>query len=319
MAVAWFVAVLALTSCGGGQHKASSRTTASTVSSTPTTGSSSTSRSQPGATTTAACGWAPVPPRLYQHVIWIWMENKTWDQVLGNASSSPYATSLANQCGTATHYSSVGRPSLPNYIGATSGSTQGISDDNSPSAHPITGDNLFRQVRASGGSERSYVEAMTSPCQLASGGQYAVKHNPASYYTGPGDRSACQADDVPFAAFANDLAQGRLPTFAFVTPDLCNDTHDCSVKTGDAWLAGHLPDLLNSPAYRSGTTAVFVIWDEETPMPNVIIAPSTRPGTVVTSSINHYSLLRTTEELLGLPTSLGAAASAGSVRAMFGL
>jgi phospholipase C len=247
------------------------------------------------------------------------MENKTWDQVLGNAASAPYATGLAHQCGTATRYASVGSPSLPNYIGATSGSTQGIRDDNPPSAHPITGDNLFRQVRAAGGSERSYVEAMTSPCQLSSSGQYAVKHNPAPYYTGADDRRACQADDVPFTAFAGDLAQGRLPTFAFVTPDLCNDTHDCAVKTGDTWLAGHLPDLLNSPAYRSGTTAVFVIWDEDTPMPNVIIAPSTHPGTVVTSSMNHYALLRTTEELLGLPTSLGAAASAPSFRSMFGM
>ena len=247
------------------------------------------------------------------------MENKTWDQVLGNSSSAPYETGLAHQCGTATHYASVGRPSLPNYIGATSGSTQGISDDNAPSAHPITGDNLFRQVRAAGGSERSYDEAMTSSCQLSSSGQYAVKHNPAPYYTGGDDRRACQADDVSFAAFAGDVAQGRLPTFAFVTPDLCNDTHDCDVKTGDAWLAQHLPDLLKSPTYRSGTTAVFVIWDEETPMPNLIIAPSTHPGTVVTSSIDHYALLRTTEELLGLPTSLGAAASAPSLRAAFGL
>jgi hypothetical protein len=64
---------------------------------------------------------------------------------------------------------------------------------------------------------------------------------------------------------------------------------------------------------------VFVIWDEDTPMPNVIIAPSTHPGTVVTSSMNHYALLRTTEELLGLPTSLGAAASAPSFRSMFGM
>ena len=54
-------------------------------------------------------------------------------------------------------------------------------------------------------------------------------------------------------------------------------------------------------------------------MPNLIIAPSTHPGTVVTSSIDHYALLRTTEELLGLPTSLGAAASAPSLRAAFGL
>ncbi|HVM66563.1 MAG TPA: alkaline phosphatase family protein [Acidimicrobiales bacterium] len=61
-----------------------------------------------------------------------------------------------------------------------------------------------------------------------------VKHNPAAYFAGPGDRAACQADDVPLSQFAPDLAAGRLPTFSFVTPNLCDDTHDCSVATGDA-------------------------------------------------------------------------------------
>jgi phospholipase C len=247
------------------------------------------------------------------------MENHTWPEVLGDAKAAPYETSLAHQCGTATHYASVGSPSLPNYIGATSGSTHGISDDASPDAHPLTSDNLFRQVRAAGGTERSYQEAMTSPCQLTSVGRYAVRHNPAPYYVGADDRVACQADDLPFTAFTADVANNRLPTFAFITPDLCHDTHDCGVSAGDAWLAEELPALVDSSAYRSGTTAVFVVWDEYTPMPNLVIAPTVRPGTKVTGQVGHYALLRTTEELLGLPTFLGSAATAPSLRAPFGI
>ena len=111
------------------------------------------------------------------------MENHDRQQVLGNPTAAKYEVGLAHQCGTATRYSTVGSPSLPNYLGATSGDTWGIHDDSGPSAHPLTVDNLFRQVRAVGGTERSYEEAMTSPCQLAPGGDYAVKHNPAAYYT----------------------------------------------------------------------------------------------------------------------------------------
>jgi phospholipase C len=247
------------------------------------------------------------------------MENHTWGEVLGNRKAAPYETTLAEQCGTSTHYASVGSPSLPNYIGATSGSTHGIADDNGPDSHRLTSDNLFRQVRAAAGTERSYEEAMSSPCQLSSTGRYAVKHNPAPYYVGPGDRAACQTDDVPFTAFTADLAANRLPAFAFITPDLCHDTHDCGVSTGDAWLATELPALLGSPAYRSGTTAVLVVWDEYTPMPNLVVAPSVRPATVVPAPAGHYALLRTTEELLGLPAFLGSAASAPSLRAPFGL
>jgi phospholipase C len=243
------------------------------------------------------------------------MENHTWGQVLGQPAQAPYETGLAHQCGTATNYHSVGSPSLPNYIGATSGSTQGIGDDASPASHQLTVDNLFRQVRTAGKPERSYEEGMTSSCQLNSSSRYAVKHNPAAYYVGGSDRAACQADDVALTTFPTDLAAGHLPAFSFVTPDLCHDTHDCSVQTGDQWLAGWLPPLLNSPEYRSGTTAVILMWDEETPMPNIMVAPSVSPATVASPRFDHFSLLATTEQLLGLPT----LTPAPSMRAAFRL
>jgi phospholipase C len=217
----------------------------------------------------------------------------------------------------------VGSPSLPNYLGATSGGTWGIGDDAAPAAHPLTVDNLFRQVRAAGHTERSYQEGMPGPCDLGSTGTYAVKHNPAAYYVGDGDRAACHADDIPFGttesgALAGDLAGDDLPAFSFVTPDLCHDTHDCPVEVGDSWLALWVPKILSSPAYRSGTTAVFIVWDEPTPMPAIVVSASTPPATTTSEPYDHYSLLRTTEELLGLPL-LGDAAGATSMRPTFNL
>ncbi len=267
---------------------------------------------------TAPCGRVAAPPSTYDHVIWIWMENHRFSQVIGD-QSAPYETALARQCGTASRYATVGAPSLPNYIGATSGATQGISDDADPASHPLAVDNLFRQVRASGRTERSYEEAMPSACRPSGAGRYAVKHNPAAYYTGPGDRAACLSDDITLGtpaagALRDDLSRGSLPAFAFITPDLCNDTHDCPVSVGDRWLAGWMPTILGSDAYRSGRTAVFVVWDEPTPMPNMVIGSSVAPGTVAAQAFDHYSLLRTTEELLGLSPFLGQAASATSMR-----
>jgi phospholipase C len=252
------------------------------------------------------------------------MENHGADEVLGPSADAPFEQDLARRCGSATKYRAVGRPSLPNYIAATSGDTQGIHDDGRPASHPVSADNLFRQVRAGGGTARSYEEAMTGTCQLGSQGRYAVKHNPQAYFVGPGDRSACLRDDVPLGSltagsFHDDLANGRLPTFAFVTPDLCNDTHDCDVATGDRWLAGWVDLIVASPSYQAGSTAVFVVWDEPTPMPMILVAPSARPGVTSTAPWDHYSLLRTTEDMLGLPHSLGHAATASSMRAEFGI
>ncbi len=310
---------------------ATTATTAATTTTTPTAPTAPTAPTQlPGTTTSLAstattippgaapCGTAASPPSAYHHVLWIWMENHSWPQVLGDPSAAPYATGLARQCGTATHYATVGSPSLPNYLGATSGDTWGTQDDSGPDAHPLTVDNLFRQVRTAGGTERSYEEAMPSPCQLTPAGTYAVKHNPAAYYAGGGDRAACRNDDVGLDRLAADLDAGALPTFAFVTPDLCHDTHDCPVSTGDAWLAQWLPRILASPTYRGGDTAVFVVWDEYTPMPNLVVAPSVKPATSSPSPFDHYALLRTTEQLLGLPL-LARAKTAASLRSDFAL
>jgi phospholipase C len=164
---------------------------------------------------------------------------------------------------------------------------------------------------------------MTSTCKLTSSGRYAVKHNPAAYYVGGDDRNACQRDDIPLGdtsvgALADDLAHDTVPAFAFITPDMCNDTHDCPVAQGDYWLGQWIPKILDSATYRNGRTAVFIVWDEPTPMPLIVMSPSTPTGTTTTEAVDHYSLLRTAEELLGLPL-IGNAATAISMRSLFGL
>ena len=187
-------------------------------------------------------------------------------------------------------------------------------------SHVLTADNLFRQVRLAGGTERSYEESMPANCSLTASGPYAVKHNPAAYFAGDGDRAACLADDVPLGTpasgnLADDLANDSLPTFSFVTPNLCNDTHDCSVATGDTWLRTWIPKILSSPAYLSGNTAVMLVYDEYTPVPNVFVTPSTPVGAVMTGAANHYALLRATEQMLGIGSLLGSAATATDLRA----
>jgi len=249
------------------------------------------------------------------------MENHTRDQVLRSASA-PYVPSLVRACATASDYRAVGEPSLPNYLGAVSGTNHGIGDDDPPAAHRIAADNLFRQVRTTGRQAVSYQEAMPAPCALKNTGRYAVRHNPAAYFTGGDDRDACQRDDVPLGtpengALADALDQDALPAFVFVTPDLCNDTHDCPVADGDAWLSRWIPRLIASTAYQRGTTVIFVVWDEPTPMPFVVVAPSVTPATVITGTVNHYALLQSTEQLLGLPL-LGKASAADAITATIG-
>jgi phospholipase C len=155
-------------------------------------------------------------------------------------------------------------------------------------------------------------------------GRYGAKHNPAAYYVGGSDRDECEIEDVPLGTtaegrLAEDLEDRKLPSFSMIIPDLCNDTHDCPVKTGDEWLRGWVARLTSSPEYHDGKTAIFIVWDEPTPMPFFAIAPSVAAGSTTGQAVDHYALLRTTEEMLGLPTTLGAASTAPSLRPLLHL
>lgn len=120
---------------------------------------------------------------------------------------------------------------------------------------------------------------------------YPVRHNLPPYYTSLAD---CPQHDRPLARLWGDLARNSLPAFSFITPNLCHATHDCPVGTGDGWLASKVPQILDSPAYRAGHTALFITWDEGgggsasdcatnesdvgCHVATVIVSPSTPPG-----------------------------------------
>jgi hypothetical protein len=240
------------------------------------------------------------------------MENKSYSEIIGDPSA-PYENLLADRCGLATAYRAVAHPSLPNYIAMTSGSSQGIVDDEPPSVHPVDAPSIFSQL---GSDWMSLQQDMPNNCDATNSDGYAVKHNPAAYFTAI--RPACNKQDVAMGP-SPDLAR----RFTFVTPNLCNDMHDCPVSTGDTWLSRFLPQVLRSDQYRSGHTAIFVTFDEDDGSADnhvamFVIAPTITPGTHSNVAFDHYSLLGTTEEMLGL-SKLGAATTASSMRAEFHL
>jgi phosphatidylinositol-3-phosphatase len=312
----------------GGTAPAATPSATATPPASATATPSATATVTPTASASAAFGpcAGSAAPATWDHVIWVVMENHSAGEVVG-AAAAPYETSLAAQCATATAYHGVTHPSLPNYLALTGGSTFGVTDDNGPSSHPVAAASIFSQVAGSGRQWRSYEESMPSNCALSSSGNYAVRHNPAAYFTGI--TADCARWDVPMGttssgAFASDLASDSLPAFSFVTPNLCNDMHNCSVATGDAWLQQWLPVVFASPSYRAGRTAVFVTFDEDdssaaNTVPFIAVAPSIAAGTITAATFDHYSLVRTTEEMLGLAPTLGSAAAASSMRAPLGV
>jgi hypothetical protein len=288
---------------------------------------------------TPCIGAAPVHGAI-QHVIVLFMENQPYVDIAGSPDA-PYVNNLAARCGQASNYHNITHPSAPEYIAVTSGLLGGAGDcppvflDPSwPPTCPDPNDNIFHQTMVAGETWKNYEESMATNCfEGEDSSNYDINHNPAAYYTdlgGPSRRpgSACSLFDVPMGSpragqFEHDLSAGTLPSYAFVEPDLIHDTHDSTIAVGDQYLSTLIPTIFQSPQYRDGSTVLFLTWDEgehghtDNCAYNttdigchvfmVVASPYTVPGTVSGRLFNHYSLLKSDEQLLGLPL-LGNAA-----------
>jgi hypothetical protein len=244
------------------------------------------------------------------------MENKEYGSVIGS-SSAPYINGLANTYGLATQDYAISHPSLPNYLALTAGSTFGITSDCTTCW--VNSTNLADQIESSGRSWKAYMESMPSACLIGSSGTYVQKHDPWIYYNDIRTNTArCAAHVVPYTQFGPDMANGNVANFVWITPNLCNDMHDCSVGTGDTWLSQNVPTILNSSAYKNGGV-LFIVWDEGSTSAGcctdaagghialLVISPLGKAAFKSTTAETHYSLLRTIEDSWGLPELNGAA------------
>lgn len=269
---------------------------------------------------------AALPRSASSKVVEIVMENKEAGDVLGS-SSSPFVKRLARTGGVAVASFAIRHPSLPNYLALTSGSTHGIVSD-CTGCH-IAGPSLATQLDQAQISWKGYMEDLPSPCFEGAGAKgYAKKHNPFAYYDAVARSPRLCRRTVSFGALAADLRRGSLPTFSFVVPNLCDDTHDCGVETGDKALADLVPQLVR----ELGPHGFLVLtWDEGTSsrgccgtargggrIATIVAGPDVRRGARDATPVDHYGVLRTIEDALGVPRLGGARDAAhGSLAGLF--
>ena len=249
-----------------------------------------------------------------RHVIIIVMENKGYDQVVGS-SSAPYENLLISRYALAANYNAVSHPSLPNYFALVAGDTFGVTNDCQPSQCSLPNASMTNLLDSHGLSWREYAESMPVNCSQSPSqdGLYVPRHNPFVYFstitnnTGSGVASQyCNTHVVPFTQFSNDLQSSTLPSFALITPNICNDGHDCDLSTGDGWLSTVIARIIGSSSFSS--TALFVVYDEGsgsgTNSPShvvcVLVSPFAKPGYSSNTRYSHYSLLATVEAIFSV-------------------
>lgn len=247
-----------------------------------------------------------------------------------SAMAVPALKALAQRYASASQYYATTHPSLPNYISLTSGGTFGITTDCWYCQVAVP--NLGQELTAKGVSWGAYMQGLPSDCWLGPWWpptDYAGKHDPFRYYTSiVQSKSLCQHIQPLGNLNAHLAGPARaIARFVWITPNLCNDGHDCPASQAAHWLGLEVGAITASPAWKSGGLLV-VTWDEgngaDTRGLNahgqvspsgggghvltLVISPLVHPGLVVSTPLDHLSLLKTVEEIFQLPL-LGATAS----------
>ncbi len=249
----------------------------------------------------------------FDHIVMILLENKEFGSVMGN-SLMPHFNKLAQDYTLLTQYYAVTHPSLPNYIALISGDTFGITSDcnncfvNAPSLPDL--------IEASGRTWKTYQEDMPSPCYIGDANNYMQKHNPFVYFdTIRLDAARCERSIVPLSALQTDMEAGSLPNFIFITPNLCNDAHDCPLDVTDAWLTNLLGALVPALNATGKSYLLVMTFDEGQGdhsccglppsaggrVPVVLYSPLVKNGFEDSTPYTHYSLLKTISVAWGLP------------------
>ena len=165
------------------------------------------------------------------------------------------------------------------------------------------------------------------------------------------DSHVVNLDDSSAGLAADLKSVSSTANFIFITPNLCHDGHDSPCVDGEpggltsinTFLQQWVPQIVNSPAFQQDGLLIITFDESNGPTndssaccgegiaPNtllpgllglgggkigaVLLSPFIKAGTVSTTDYNHYSMLRSIEDLFGLQY-LGYAGGTG--QASFG-
>lgn len=244
----------------------------------------------------------------HDHVVIVVMENHASSSIIGS-SNAPYINSLINGTLSANFTQSYGltHPSQPNYIMLFSGSKQGVLTDSDPSTFPFTTPNLGASLLANSFTFIGYSEDLPSVgFNGTTSGDYARKHSPWINWQDAPTNGIPAINNQPFTSFPSDFS--TLPTVSFVIPNLIHDMHDplflpSAVVNGDTWLQNNLDGYIQ---WAKTNNSLFILtFDEDdnfnsNHIATVFVGENVLQGQY-SETIDHYTILRTLEDMYGLP------------------
>jgi acid phosphatase len=263
------------------------------------------------------------PAMQSKHIVMVLEENASYASVVRSADWANLNNLISNGALPTNYYANT-HPSIGNYFMLTTGQLL-TNDDNSTTVWNV--DNIARRMLAANIPFRIYAEGIPRGYVGGNTGLYLVRHNPFARLSDIAkDPGVANQTIWPFTQFATDLANGTLPQFSFIVPDVDHDAHNGTPQQADFWLQTNIiVPLSNNSFFAPGGDGLLIVEFDEAAdtditgggghIAPVLWGPAAKIGYTQTSTMlyQHQSMLRSVMELLGLPNPPGAAAIASSM------
>lgn len=262
----------------------------------------------------------PGPPQAtvprFDHVFLFTMENQDFSSIIGNTRKAPYINSLLSEGSLLANMYAEEHPSDANYLAMAGGSAFGLPLTDPLEINPrytIDAKNIGDTIVGAHEAWKGYLQSANGPCDDTVHNQYWDDDLPFLYFKDIRERPAyCSAHVTPLTELTTDLKRtSTTPNFSWIGPDDCFDMEGCGRTAGDTFLRKTMSKILQSPAWTEQRSLLILTWDEdgydqERPaqlIPTIVLgSKGVKRGYVSSRRYTHYSLLRTVEAALGLPT-----------------
>lgn len=197
------------------------------------------------------------------HIFVIWMENTSYNQIIGNNTYGAYFNYIASQ-GTVydSAYGLYGTSSQPNYFAVYGGSDNNKTDNTCYSG--FTTNTLYTALSGTGKTIAWYSEDLPSDgSTTCTSGSYYKKHNPTAGTWTTAKSPTSLNKRWNGISWTDTSIYRNMANIVFITPNQQHDRHDGNISAANSWLQTYYSGLVQWVLKPENKSQLWVYYDEE--------------------------------------------------------
>ncbi|HWY27906.1 MAG TPA: alkaline phosphatase family protein [Candidatus Sulfotelmatobacter sp.] len=270
----------------------------------------------------------------FDHIVTVMMENQgLCDVYKGCGGSAAYMSQLADQNVLVMTWGTTSHPSEGNYISLIGGDNFGHTNDGY-CCFGINAPNIVDRLESAGLSWQAFAEdaSGSGTCNFSPprGADHFAFLTFADMNTPARCANLLSTTSSSDTEFLNSLNSANPANFIWLTPNDCNNMHDCGIAAGDSYLSTLVPQILSSKEFTTTKATLLILFDEgytgcsSTGGTGECVyasfsGPAARKGLQLSPlGASHYSYLSTIEAAWGLTSLASNDAGAPNMLGAFG-